>query len=132
MTSFLTGLASVLSGGVREHFPLIRVKNIYQTKHCRIHYDPICYVYVYVYLPKIHLQQTQKLTMTQKVEDMASEFLLTFLAVLVQLGLPARQNQTSSGKELGSGYAFHRSEMHFDFKTIFYALLNTHFFCQCD
>ena len=47
--------------------------------------------------------------MTQKVEDMAAEFLLTFLAVLVQLGLPApRQNQIS-GKEFESGYAIYRS-----------------------
>ena len=39
---------------------------------------------------------------------MAAEFLLTFLAVLVQLGLPARQNQIS-GKEFESGYAMYRS-----------------------
>ena len=39
---------------------------------------------------------------------MAAEFLLTFLAVLVQLGLPAQQNQIS-GKEFESGYAMYRS-----------------------
>ena len=49
-----------------------------------------------------------KFKMTQKVEDMAAEFLLTFLAVLVQLGLPTRQNQIS-GKEFESGYAMYRS-----------------------
>ena len=140
MTSFLTGLASVLSGGVREHFPLIRVKNIYQTKHlqntqsiciciclciCRCTWKCVC-----MCIFTINIYRIQMFTMTQKVEDMASEFLLTFLAVLVQLGLPARQNQTSGGKELGSGYTFHRSEMHFDFKTISHALL--HFFCWCD
>ena len=54
---------------------------------------------------KIH---EQKFTMTQKVEDMAAEFLLTFLAVLVQLGLPAKQNQIS-GKDFESGYAIYRS-----------------------
>ena len=43
---------------------------------------------------------------------MAAEFLLTFLAVLVQLGLPARPNQLR-GKEPESGYASYRSEMHF-------------------
>ena len=49
---------------------------------------------------------------------MAAEFLLTFLAVLVQLGLPARPNQLS-GKEPEPGYAFYRSEMHFHLKIYF-------------
>ena len=45
---------------------------------------------------------------TQKVEDMATEFLLTFLAVLVQLGLPVRQQQGLSGKESESRFAIYR------------------------
>ena len=69
-----------------------------------------------VYKDKIcRICRIQKLTMTMKVEDMAAEFLLTFLAVLVQLGLPARQNQVS-GKEPEPGYAFYRSEYTFTLK----------------
>ena len=45
----------------------------------------------------------------QKVEDMAAEFLLTFLAVLVQLGLPTRRNQHHHGKELDPEYFRYRS-----------------------
>ena len=78
---FLAGLASVLSGGAREHFPMIRVK-IFSKKN---------------------LTKT-----TQKVEDMATEFLLTFLAVLVQLGLPVRQQQGLPGKESESRFAIYR------------------------
>ena len=45
---------------------------------------------------------------TQKVEDMATEFLLTFLAVLVQLGLPVRQQQGLPEKESESRFAIYR------------------------
>lgn len=45
---------------------------------------------------------------TPKVEDMATEFLLTFLAVLVQLGLPVRQQQGLPGKESESRFAIYR------------------------
>ena len=39
---------------------------------------------------------------------MATEFLLTFLAVLVQLGLPVRQQQGLPGKESESRFAIYR------------------------
>ena len=42
---------------------------------------------------------------------MAAEFLLTFLAVLVQLGLPTRQNQHHHGKELDHEYFKYRLDI---------------------